>query len=224
MAVLLGELLQQYLTPEQWAWAEEQAVQAGNRLNSAFGLAPRKTGRNSIQLNEADYRALHTIRKGFHAVNWDTSHLFRVWLLLHVPAQSAETYVPPISRLFRTAEMNEQVALYSALPLLAYPEEWRLQCAEGVRSNILDVLRAIIGNNPYPAEQLDEGAWNQLVLKAFFVGLPPEDIVGLEERLNRKLVDTLQDYADERRAAGRPIHSRIPELITFFSTRRSPAY
>lgn len=224
MAVLLGKLLQRHLAPEQWAWADEQVAQAGNGLNSAFGLAPRKTGRHPVQLNEADAQALHAIRKGFHPVGWDTTHLFRVWLLLHLPTQFEEAYRLSIGRLFRTAEMNEQVALYSALPLLAYPEEWRLQCAEGVRSNILDVLRAIICNNPYPAEQLDEGAWNQLVLKAFFVGLPPEEIEGLEERLNQKLVDTLQDYADERRAAGRSIHSRIPELITFFSAHRSPAY
>ena len=223
MATLLGELLQRHLEPEQWAWASEQ-VQVGSRLNSAFGLAPRKTGRHTIRLDNTDCQSLDTARSGFYPAGWDTSRLFRVWLLQQLPATSVTAYRESISRLFRTAEMNELVALYSALPLLAYPEEWRLQCAEGIRSNIMDVLRAIICNNPYPAEQLDEGAWNQLVLKAFFVGLPPDEMMGLEERLNGNLVDTLQDYVDERRAAGRSVHPRIPELIATFSGRHHQAY
>ena len=63
--------------------------------------------------------------------------------------------------------MNELVALYSALPLLAYPEAWVHRCTEGIRSNIGPVLEAIMIANPYPSENLSEAAWNQVVLKAF---------------------------------------------------------
>jgi hypothetical protein len=96
--------------------------------------------------------------------------------------------------------------LYSSLPLMAYPESWRRRCAEGIRSNIGQVLEAIICNNPYPSEYLDEPAWNQLVLKAIFTEKPVLEIIGLKKRMNRNLAQSLSDYAHERWAARRPVN------------------
>jgi len=63
--------------------------------------------------------------------------------------------------------------------------------------------------NPYAAEQFAEAAWNQLVLKALFVGSPLAPIVGLDGRRNSTLARMLCDYAHERWAASRPVS---PEL------------
>ncbi|GAA4340928.1 hypothetical protein GCM10023184_38970 [Flaviaesturariibacter amylovorans] len=81
-----------------------------------------------------------------------------------------------------------------------------MRCAEGIRSNIGDVLQAIMCNNPYPSENLEEAAWNQMVLKAFFTEKPVEQIIGLDERANRELAKILSDYAHERWAAHRPVN------------------
>jgi hypothetical protein len=129
-----------------------------------------------------------------------------VWLLLKLDPAEQETYFNTIDRLFWAAEMNEMVALYSSLPLLAYPGLWRKRCIEGIRSNIADVLQAIICNNPYPSQQLEERAWNQLILKAFFTEKPVHQIINLDERANQELANTLSDYAHERWAAGRIVH------------------
>ena len=51
---------------------------------------------------------------------------------------------------FDTAEMNELVALYSALPVLAYPEQWLFRATDAVRSNMGVVYEAIALGNPYP--------------------------------------------------------------------------
>ena len=105
------------------------------------------------------------------------------------------------------------MALYSALPVLAYPEDWQFQATEGVRNNIGDVQSAIMLNNPYPADYLDELAWNQLVMKAFFTGKDITQITGLQERKNARLTHILTDYAAERRAAGRSLPASIELLL-----------
>jgi hypothetical protein len=130
-------------------------------------------------------------------------------LLLQLNAGDKEHYVQSIENLFRAAEVNELVALYSALPVLAYPERWTKRCAEGIRSNIGDVLLAIMCNNPYPSENLDEAAWNQMVLKAFFTEKPIHQIIGLDNRANRELANILSDYAHERWAAHRPVYPQL---------------
>lgn len=88
-------------------------------------------------------------------------------MLLQLDATDKAKYFKTIENLFLAAEIQELVALYSSLPLLAWPELWKMRCAEGVRSNIGLVLEAIMYNNPYPFNYLDEKAWNQLILKAF---------------------------------------------------------
>jgi hypothetical protein len=116
--------------------------------------------------------------------------------------------------------MSEQVALYSALPVLAFPELWRGRCAEGIRSNIADVLKAIMCNNPYPSENLDEPAWNQLVMKAIFTEKPIEQIISLDERANQNLANILSDYAHERWAAHRAVHPLLWRCVGTFVNER----
>lgn len=71
------------------------------------------------------------------------------------------------------------------------------------------VFEAVAHGNPYPAEQLADEAWNQMVLKALFVGSALHPIMGLDQRANPALARMLGDYAHERWAARRDIS---PEL------------
>lgn len=205
---LLGSIVQKHISPDAWSWlAERKEAEVGSgSFNTAFAAIPRKTGKTIVQISEEEKVRLQVLRPGFTINNWSVDRLARVWLLLQADPSNEEKYFQSIEQLFLAAEMNELVALYSALPLLAYPERWRKRCADGIRSNIGDVLQAIICNNPYPSEQLDEKAWNQLVLKAFFTEKPIQEIYHLDERANQELANTLSDYAHERWAAGRTIH------------------
>lgn len=133
----------------------------------------------------------------------------RTLLLLAAPHQDKDAYLNKLEQLFSTAEMGELVALYAGLPLLPYPEAYKLRAAEGIRTNIGTVFEAIALDNPYPADYLEEGAWNQMVLKTVFVGKPLYRIYGLEKRSNPTLARILSDYAHERWAAGRTV---TPEL------------
>lgn len=142
--------------------------------------------------------------------------LFRAWWLLQLPIEDKAKYIGTIENLFMSAEMNEQVALYSALPLLAFPHDWTGRTAEGIRSNIGSVLEAIMLDNPYPAMYLPDPAWNQLVLKAFFTDKDVNRILGLDDRANAPLAHTLIDLAHERWAAGRRVNPLSWRLVGRF--------
>jgi hypothetical protein len=57
----------------------------------------------------------------------------------------------------------------------------------------------------YPARYFPDDAFNQMVLKALFVGAPLAQIYGLAERTTSELIRMAEAYASERRAAGRPV-------------------
>jgi hypothetical protein len=67
------------------------------------------------------------------------------------------------------------------------------------------IFEAVALDNPYPAEYFDDAAWNQLVLKAVFVGSPLHRLEGIDRRANPELARMLVDYAHERWSASRPV-------------------
>ena len=207
----LRSVIQKNLTPEAWKWLENegQSIHTKGELskfNIAFVAMPRKTGKNPVSLSVEEESGLRKVRKDLSIQGWTVDHLCRVWLLMQISPENKEKYSGVIENLFLNAEMSELVALYSSLPVLAYPESWKKRCAEGIRSNISQVLESIICNNPYPSENLDEAAWNQLVLKAIFTEKPVLEITGLQKRLNRNLAQSLSDYVHERWAAHRGVN------------------
>jgi len=157
-----------------------------------------RLGRNGLPLLIAD---------------WSLIRLIRVWTLMQIPPSEENTYVQLIERLFTYGEMEELVALYSALPAYHFPKAWHQRCTEGIRSNMAPVRDAVILKNAYPSAYLNEGEWNQLVLKAFFTDTSIGDIVGLDGRNNERLAQALVDYAYELHAAKRPINPVLWALV-----------
>jgi hypothetical protein len=179
-------------------------------------MMPRKTGKLPITINHELWAEIEKLKPGFTLEGWTIDRLGRLCLLLQLDPTDKEKYVKTIENLFLAAEVNELVALYSSLPLFAWPELWLMRCAEGVRSNIGLVLEAIMYKNPYPISYLDEKAWNQLILKAFFTGKDLNRISGIDERANAELASTLVDFAHERWAANRKINPHLWRLTTKF--------
>jgi len=203
------------LEAEKWLENFNRSTDQSAQLAKVFVMLPRKTGKLSVAINEDQQEALHAAGFGYIR-NWTIDRLSRVWLLAGLDLKDKELLFSAINRLFLSAEVNEAVALYSALPFLPRPEIWVKRCAEGIRSNIGSVLETIMENNPYPAANLDEAAWNQLVLKAFFTEKNINLIVGLDQRANLPLALTLVDYAKERWAAGREVHPQLWRMVGKF--------
>lgn len=214
---IIGAVVKNNISVEAEKWLEEfsQAKDQATLLAKVFVMLPRKTGKLPVAISDEQQEVLNAA--GFGYINsWTIDRLARVWLLAGLDPGDKELLFSSINRLFLSAEVNEAVALYSALPFLPHPEIWAKRCAEGIRSNIGSVLEAIMENNPYPAANLDEAAWNQLVLKAFFTEKNIKLIVGLDQRANLQLALTLVDYAQERWAAGREVHPQLWRLVGRF--------
>jgi hypothetical protein len=218
LSSIFANIIRGNIPPDSYAWLNEKIAFLNNpaQLNSTFVAIPRKTGKTPIKLTKDQTNTISKIRPNLTINNWHIDRLARVWVLMHADTTDREKYFRNIEQLFLAAEVHELVALYSALPLLAYPEKWTARCAEGIRNNIADVLTAIMCNNPYPSENLDEAAWNQMVLKAFFTDKPINEIIGLDERANEKLARTLSDYAHERWAAHRKVNPLLWRCVAPF--------
>lgn len=218
---LISSIIKQNIDIDKYSWLEEKAglIKSENhvaQLHLSFAAIPRKTGKKIININADQKKPIDSILPGFFIDDWPLDRLCRIWMLMHVNAVEKNNYCNKIESLFKNAEMNELVALYAALPLFAYPTAWVKRCVEGIRSNIGIVLEAIMYNNPYPSKFLDEAAWNQLVLKAFFTDKNVNRIIGLDERANPQLASTLIDYAHERWAAKRPVNIQLWRLVGKF--------
>lgn len=205
---ILKEIIRANTTPDVFAWLEEKRP-----LNTAFVLLPRKTGKAVINITAEQNVQISAAIPGFTVDGWSIDRLGRAYLLLNVDATDKDEYFRVIEALFLAAEMGELVALYSALPLFSYPEIWVKRCSEGIRSNIGSVLEAIMYHNPYPAQNLDQSAWNQLVLKAFFTDKQIGKITGIDTRANKELAYILGDYAHERWAAKREVNPSLWRLV-----------
>ena len=222
MELFVRNLVEKNTEQQASNWLFEQATLVQAETGSAvlfksFTLIPRKLGKKQISLSEQEQNELDILMEGWRLQDWTIDRLARVWLVMQLPSADALTYVQKIEALFANADMNELVALYSSLPVLAYPELWKQRCAEGIRSNIGTVLEAIMYHNPYAANWLDEAAWNQLVMKAFFTNKDLEQVTGLYSRNNKNLADILRDFAKERQAATRTVPDHLWELAEKFS-------
>lgn len=207
---LLRHWLKQQVTQTGLNWLDEKRAQiaegAPERVFfTAFSAVPRYTGKKDLELTPADLQAASEICLGWFPTHWSADQAARTLLVLALPQDDIEKYLQTLEQVFITADVGELVALYQALPLLPYPERLRARAAEGVRSNMTAVFNAVALRNPYPAEYLDNLAWNQMVLKALFVGSPLHLIQGLDRRANPELAKMLVNYAHERWAASRTV-------------------
>ena len=208
---VIKEIIKANAAPDVVAWLDEERA-----LNTTFVLIPRKTGKAVIDISPEQIKRLDAIVPGFSVDGWGIDRLARAYLLLNLDATDQAEYFHKIENLFLAAEMSELEALYSALPLLKYPEIWVKRCSEGVRSNMGNVMEAVMYHNPYPAKYLDQNAWNQMVLRAFFTGKEVGKIIGLDSRANRDLAYIISDYIHERWAAGREINPNLWRLVGKF--------
>jgi hypothetical protein len=208
----LKKWLRRQLNDVQFAWLEnslgELADGRERDLHVVMGLAPRRLGKADLKLSADDLASADAARSGWDPRHWTVDDAARILALLEYSA-ATDRFPETFMRLCRTAEVGEAIALYRGLPLYEWPEQLEWQAGEGLRTSMRAVFEAIAHRSPYPKEIFSEERWNQMVLKALFIGSSLSPIRGLDERRNPALARTLCDYAHERWAAGRPV---TPEL------------
>jgi hypothetical protein len=205
---LLRDWLRRQLPGDAAEWLEAQAVAGRSatdrNLFLAISLVHRRIGKADLDLSATDKASADTARTGWRPAGWSLDQAARVFLLL-AAGGPPDRFAARLEQLFATADVSELIAFYRGLPL--YPDQPRYadRAGEGLRTNMKAVFEAVAHNNPYPAEQFTESRWNQMILKALFIGSALHPIEGLERRWNSDLTRMLCDYAHERWAAGRTV-------------------
>lgn len=217
---LLRSWIARRLAPESLAWLDDVSHQVSEGgpdrdLYTAVSLVPRRLGKGDLGLTADDAAEAEALRPGWYPGDWSVDQAGRVVLVLSVAdaARMAEI----VEQLCITADVAELVAFYRGLPL--YPDAARYlgRAREGARTNMKAVFNAVAHNNPYPMENFDEAAWNQMILKALFIGSPLWPIQGLDERANPALARMLCDYAHERWSAGRHVSPELWRCVGRFA-------
>ncbi len=213
--------LQDQLSPDAWGWLSQTITRLENGgadrdLYLAVSLVPRKLGKADLVLNADDLAAADTARSGWRPAGWSVDQAARMVLMLSATPEGGE-FARRLEQLCITADVRESIAFYQGLPLYPEPERYVARAGEGVRTNMKAVFEAVAHRNPYPAEHFSKNAWNQMVLKAIFVGSALNPIQGLDARRNRDLALTLIDYAHERWAASRTIAPELWRMIGPFA-------
>lgn len=193
----------------QWFDASRHAEPGSLDFRVAYARATRKLG------SEGKNALSGYARAGGFGTHWTLLDGARWLLVVHTLSRiDAEPGAGFVYDLFSAGDFGEQVSLLRTLGALPDPERFSATGIEACRTNSIAVFEAIACENPYPAAWFPELAWNQMVIKAIFLELSVDRIVGLDERITSELLRMAEGLKSERRAAGRPVPVDINSILT----------
>ena len=222
---LLEKWLLRQLPEDAALWLQQQLAlldgdQSSRTFDIVFGMIPRKLGKADLELRAEDFEEASSVRSGWTPKGWSVDIAARVLVLIKVSGITNLPFASRFKELHRTADLSELLALYRGLPLYAEPETLIEHAVLGLRTSIRSEFEAIAHNNPFPSENFDQNPWNNMVLKALFIGALLNPIQGLDERANEDLARILSDYAHERWAADRIVSPELWRCIGPFAEGR----
>lgn len=208
---ILHAIIQSKLSSSELNWFESVITFENDGLFfQAFGLISRCITSTTPEWTIQEKIALEQLYPSFSKSSWDMQQLCRSLLMVYIPMhQNTEV----LKKLAEMADIKELVCLYKGLFFLENAKDFVSLVQEGIRTNMVAVFDAIAVANPFAAKYLPTDAWNQLVLKAVFMGRPLYQITDLDLRKNEKLALTIQDYIHERWSAGRLVSPEIWRLV-----------
>ncbi|MEM8829791.1 MAG: EboA domain-containing protein, partial [Cyanobacteria bacterium P01_G01_bin.19] len=180
---LLLSWLKIRLTSKSLEWLECKIeviteIDSEKTLFTSFSAVPRYLGKAELNLSASELQEAEKLIPGWKPANWTVDQVGRTLFLLSCNHGDRDRYIVTIDKILAAADVGEAIAFYQSLSLLPYPEAFSMRAAEGIRTNMTSVFNAVALHNPYPAQYLNDLAWNQMVLKALFVGTPLHPIYG----------------------------------------------
>lgn len=208
-------IAKQQFTETELNWLDDKIdnltdIENSKKFPVFFSLASRFVKEKSCNWDADDLEQLELVYPGFRKTTWTNLLLARVLLMLQLDISINKQIIVSF---FETAEIKEQIALYKGLFLLENAVEFTHQATEGIRTNVVDIFDAIAHGNPFMSRYLNEEAWNQLILKCFFMDRKIYRVQNIDQRKNKALATMLQNYVEERWAAGRHIPMEAWRLI-----------
>jgi len=211
---LLSAWLKTRLPTDAFAWFDNelrglQTQPEQARWFKALGMAPRKLGKADLQPSQVELQAAQTLRQGLDPTEWSVDQTARIAFTLAFYQGDEAGYVQQVAMLIDTSEINELLAIFRGFALFPHPEALEPKAREAIRSTMRPVYEALSHRHPYPFDFFDEAAWNQMIVKAFFLDSSIWQIQGVDERYNADLSVILILLVQERWAAGRFIAPEI---------------
>lgn len=197
------------------------ATDAARGLPLSLGWVPRRLPDRPLAATPTLVEAAATVCPGWRPIHWSVRDAARVRLAMRFATTlGPDAFGHWLADYLNTADLAETIALCRGLPLYPPSDALLDVAAESLRSNVPSRFEAIAHHSPFAFRHFDEARWNQMILKALFVGSPLEPIHGLDLRANIELADMLCDYARERTSAGRAVPPVLWRLVGPFARGR----
>lgn len=187
------------------ARVEIAAGACDNRFCQIIALASRHARRKPLAPTDVERGVAAEVLPGWDPVDWSLLETLRVALVLARQDLHETSFAQTFEHFFRYADEGESSAFYRAIAFLPHGERYVWRAGEGCRTNMTSVFRAVACDNPFPVNHFNDIAWQQLLMKALFIGVPLWRIHGLDTRLSETVATMFLDYVDERTSAGRSV-------------------
>ncbi|MEN8797612.1 MAG: EboA domain-containing protein [Flavobacteriaceae bacterium] len=206
----LRELLEENPSLTDLSWIDENLTliitqKDTQKLYLTYSLLATKSGDKQLRIDD------HSTPELAYLDNQQASmlQLSRIYLLAGALEADFDFFGSKVAQIIQVADQAELITFLKFLVLLPRAESFKETAVEALRTNITPVFEAITMNNPYPGLHFNEQQWNQMYLKAAFMQLSLDRIIGVERRANAELARIISDYAHERWAASRDIDPMI---------------
>lgn len=202
---------------EGGAWLEATARAAGDAgaFASAFSQASWSTGRSALGLSPEEVTRLREVGVRWPLTRWALDDFARAALLVRAgEALGAAGFQGVVDGVYRGGDTRERQAVLRALPMLAHPDRFLAVAVEAARSGTPPLFEAIACENPYPAANFPTLNFHHMVMRALVSGVALDRIVELGARVTPELVRMANEYAAERRAAGRSVPADLGYITT----------
>lgn len=205
----LGMLIRMHPNANWLEVAEQRLVNADD-LQSELALqsavARRKLGEQRLS---PDSSFIDTPDGPLDVATWACGNAGRVLLILQAIRLGRKAAPDLVTELYRMSDEREKAAIVGALVLFGEGKTFRSLALDCGRTNSRQLFMSLAVNNPYPARYYTDHEFNQLVLKALFIDVNIENVLGLQQRSNPELSRMCEDYLEERLAAGRDVPADI---------------
>ncbi len=184
----------------------EKSDDPGSDLSLLCARALRKLGRKALGESTA---AIETEAGPLPIDRWPAGNAGRVALILkaiHAYPSQGKSLVETV---YRQGDEVERATVIRGLALFSPDDALKHLALETSRVNSVVLYSGLASYNPYPAAHFSDAEFDHMILKALFIGVKIDTVVGLDKRANRELSRMCEDYIEERVAAGRSIPADI---------------
>jgi hypothetical protein len=195
----------------QWLGSQVDAVDP-TTVGSLMAEVSRRLGRRPliagfVERGTAEAVGVYGPMRVGH---WRTDEAART-LLLAAATDATKRPLAALFDLYDQGETDTRVAALRAINFVDDPDS-----AQGMtlvhdagRTYLSELMDAAWCNNPFTTQHMTDLEYRKAVLKALFCDVPIDGFLGLAERADREMAESLQDFADERAAAGRAVPSSV---------------